>query len=376
MGVVYRAGDQSLGRTVAVKMFHESAADAARTTSETRLLAALNHPSLVTLFDAQNQEGQPHYLVMEYVDGPTLKERISEGPLLSDDVAVMAKDLAEALHIVHSAGIVHRDIKPSNVLLHRSQVPGESHRAKLADFGIAHLIDSTRLTTPGTFVGTAAYLSPEQVQGAEPATASDIYALGLVLIEALTGQRAFPQTGTYEAALARLTRDPIVPGSYGYGWRSLLTAMTTRDPAQRPSALDIVLAAGQLNDSTANDSTAALGALPTAPMSAAAESATMLMTPTRTLPMLHGAPPQLTPTPEQPREHDGAQASPASSRAPSRGRRWHVVIAVLALIMVISVVEILVWMLGASHPADVPALPALNGPLGTHMQNLLDTVTP
>ncbi|GAA3866620.1 hypothetical protein GCM10022381_07780 [Leifsonia kafniensis] len=373
MGVVYRARDESLGRTVAVKIFRESATDAARTASETRLLAALNHSSLVTLFEAQTGEGQPNYLVMEYVEGPTLRERISDGPLASEEVAAMARDLAEALHVVHDAGVVHRDIKPSNVLLRRSPVPGQEYRAKLADFGIAYLIDSTRLTTPGTLIGTAAYLSPEQVRGAEPAPASDIYALGLVLVEALTGTRAFPQTGIHEAALARLTRDPDIPGTHGDAWMSLLTAMTTRDPAQRPTALEVVVAATHLNDPAVDDATELIGsplatAGTTIPISA--EAAT-----SQTVTILEGDLTQATVRLEQPAT-DSPSVAPDGSSPRSRVRRGQLTVVVVTLVVVAVIVGLLIWSLGASAPAGVPTLPTLESPLNTHMQELMEAVTP
>ncbi len=372
MGVVYRARDETLGRIVAVKVFRESAADAARSSSETRLLASLNHSSLVTLFDAQTASGHPNYLVMEYVEGPTLRERLAEGSIEPGDTATMARDLAEALHVVHHAGIVHRDIKPSNVLLRTSHVPGEEFRAKLADFGIAYLVDSTRLTAPGTLVGTAAYLSPEQVRGTAPAPASDIYALGLVLLEALTGERAFPQTSTHEAALARLTRDPLIPGELGYPWKSLLTAMTARDPHQRPSALDVVVAAGSL---TVGDSLDATGAVTAGPTTGAAVAATEI---------LEAADASSAPTAVLVQAvataalGDGTVAGAATGAAPLRGRgrrRRHLIVAVVALVVVVLIVGILVWALGASSPASAPTLPQLSGPLGAHMQQLLDSVT-
>ena len=379
MGVVYRALDELLGRTVAVKVFRESAADPSRTASETRLLAALNHSSLVTLFDARTEEGQPNYLVMEYVDGPTLSQRISETPLLTrSEVAVLALDLAEALHVVHDAGIVHRDIKPSNVLLRRSHVPGETHRAKLADFGIAYLIDSTRLTTPGTLIGTVAYLSPEQVRGAEPAAASDIYALGLVLLEALTGERAFPQTGAHEAALARLTRDPVIPGSLGTSWGALLTAMTAREPEQRPSALEVVVAASRLNDNTADDATEATEAWPTAATMVLGEGESVTPTvPADTTYEFDNAPTQRM-TPLEAHTSPGVVTT-ANSEPRDRQdvRRQRLIIAVAALVVVAILIGLLAWALGASSPsAELPALPALGDPLDAHMQNLLEAVTP
>ena len=381
MGTVYRARDETLGRTVAVKIFRDSAADAARTTSETRLLAGLNHPSLVTLFDAQISSGQPNYLVMEYVDGPTLRVRIADGPLPGGDVAGMARDLAEALHVVHQAGIVHRDIKPSNVLLRRSHVPGEHYRAKLADFGIAYLIDTTRQTTPGTLVGTAAYLSPEQVRGVEPAPASDIYALGLVLVEALTGERAFPQSGTHEAVLARLTRDPVIPGTFGYGWKSLLTAMTAREPAQRPTALDVVLAANKLGAPEHDDPDALTTELRTSELGTSdlgtgepsAGTSALASTLTKTGADVAATAPALTgPTAILPAPH----AEPEHPVRSFRLKRWQVVVAIAALLVIAVIVGVLIWALGASNPADAPVLPELSDPLGTHMQQLLDSVAP
>jgi len=368
MGVVYRARDEILGRTVAVKVFRESTAEAARSSSETRLLAALNHSSLVTLYDAQTSPDHPNYLVMEYVEGPTLRQRLAEAPLDPSDVAMMARDLAEALHVVHRAGIVHRDIKPSNVLLRPSHVPGHEFRAKLADFGIAYLVDSTRLTTPGTLVGTAAYLSPEQVRGAEPAPASDIYALGLVLLESLTGERAYPQSGTHEAALARLTSDPVIPAELGYPWKSLLTAMTARDPEQRPTALDVVVRAAGVAAPQFSDVTGAMtltsetiapavrheGDAPTAVLADAGATEVMPSA-------------DETALPTEPADISGGTVF-------HRWNRWQVIITVAALLVVAVIVAVLVSTLGASSTQPEPTLAPVGDPLGTHLQQLLDAV--
>jgi serine/threonine protein kinase len=252
MARVYRAHDEVLGRDVALKLFTDATEDsehATRAQSEVRILASLNHPSLVTLYDARVDPRHDAFLVMELVDGPTLRDRIAAGPLDADDIATMATDLAEALHAVHAAGMVHRDIKPSNVLLAPSISPHREFRAKLADFGIAHLIDSARLTTPGTIMGTAAYLSPEQTRGVAPVPAGDVYSLGLVLLECFTRERAFPG-GMTESLVARVQRDPEIPGTIGYGWKSLLTAMTSRAPENRPTALEAAEAARSLLSST------------------------------------------------------------------------------------------------------------------------------
>lgn len=246
MGTVYRARDELLGRDVAVKLFHSEQTDGVeerRKVGEATMLASLSHPCLVTLFDACIGTESPTYLVMEYIDGPTLRQRLMEGPLERDEAAAMAGDLAAALEAVHAAGIVHRDVKPSNVMLRargRGTASSSGHQAVLADFGVAHLVDSTRLTTPGDVIGTAAYLAPEQVRGHAPVPASDVYSLGLLLIEAVTGHHPFADAPAASMLLARLTRQPDVPAGLGYAWRSLLTAMTVHDPAARPSASEVL----------------------------------------------------------------------------------------------------------------------------------------
>ena len=248
MARVYRADDVLLGRTVAIKLLNAGSegvpSDRAR--SEMTVLASLNHPAMVTLYDAQLVPGKAEYLVMEFVDGPTLSARIAQGPVPPTDVAMIAADLAEALHVVHGAGVVHRDVKPSNVLLSPTSLPGSRSGAKLADFGISVLVDDARLTSPGVVIGTAAYLAPEQLRGAPPAPAADIYSLGLVLLEALTGKRAFGQAEGIGAAMARLIEVPEVPRSVGPQWADLLTRMVAIAPEDRPSAAAVFAAASML----------------------------------------------------------------------------------------------------------------------------------
>jgi serine/threonine protein kinase len=254
MAKVYRAEDVTLGRPVAVKMMRETpegTAPTPRARTEMALLASLNHPSLVTLYDAMVEPGQPEYLVMELIDGTSLAETLRERRMDAADVAVLAAELAGALHIVHSAGIVHRDIKPSNVLMATDPIPGRRPRAKLADFGVALLADAERLTSPGLVVGTAAYLAPEQVRGAAPAPPADIYALGLVLREALTGERAYPEATGIGSVMARLVEAPSLPSWLGPEWTALLTSMLAAEPAARPTALEIMEAAAELPPVTA-----------------------------------------------------------------------------------------------------------------------------
>ena len=249
MSHVYRAEDVWLGRTVAVKLMRgdtDVVDSPVRVRTEMTVLATLDHPSLVKLLDSSIEQGRPQYLVMEFVDGTNLAERINGGPLPPAEVAHLAGALASALHAVHQAGVVHRDLKPSNVLVESSPEPGIRPRVKLADFGVAYLMDSTRVTTPGMIIGTAAYLAPEQVRGEAIAPPADIYALGLVLLEALTGERAFPTASGVGALMARLIDSPTVPEWVGPAWAQLLSRMTATDPAQRPTAFEVAQAATRL----------------------------------------------------------------------------------------------------------------------------------
>lgn len=294
MARVYRADDIFLGRTVAIKMLRDEmdgAQPSGRARSEMTVLASLNHPGLVTLYDAQLVPGRAEYLVMEFIDGPTLSARIAQGPLAPAEVARLAADLAEALHVVHGAGIVHRDIKPSNVLVSRTPLPGSRSGAKLADFGISVLVDGARLTTPGLVIGTAAYLAPEQLRGEPPAPPADIYSLGLVLLEALTGTRAFPEAEGIGAAMARLIETPEVPASLGVGWTTLLTRMLAADPADRPRASEVFAASSELVTAATASSRPAPPAPPrpavpatVAAMAAARASSSPATTPTLLLP--------------------------------------------------------------------------------------------
>ena len=376
MAAVYRATDQTLGRTVAVKVFLQGTAgrgDEARRVSETRLLASLNHHALVTLHDAHLPEDGLAFLVMEYIDGGSLDDRLRGGPLSPRDAAGLAGELAEALHVVHAAGIIHRDVKPSNILLRSPLTPDGAARPTLADFGIAYLVDTTRLTAPGTAIGTAAYLAPEQVRGAPPTTASDIYSLGLVLIEALTGQRAFAQQTPIEAIAARLSMQPEIPNDIGYAWRSLLTAMTTLDPEQRPTALEVA-ARVRMVGSAADDAATTVAA----PALTAIESRTGDGRAAQSLSADDSSATKVLPAATATATRAETQAAGATSGASVARRRRTVTIwvgASVALAVAI-VLGILVWTSNPPTDADQPDLPQIGEPLDTHLQDLLEAVTP
>lgn len=236
MADVYRATDQVLEREVAVKVLRGDAAadtDRARFREEAQMVAALDHPGLVSVLDAGVAADDVPYLVMDLVEGTSLAGFCRGKRVAGHRVAFVGAELAAVLSYVHGHGIVHRDVKPSNILVGRDGI------IRLADFGIARLVaDPTGHTVTGTTIGTAAYIAPEQVRG-EPATAaSDVYSLGLVLLEALTGTRAYPG-GPMEAALARLQAAPLIPASLPTGWPALLTQMTASDPTERLTMAEV-----------------------------------------------------------------------------------------------------------------------------------------
>jgi serine/threonine protein kinase len=231
--VVRRGRDLHDGEPVAVKMFRPGASEYERRQlhQELATLATLEHPGLIGLHDGGTDGGRP-FVVTDLVEGPTLAERLQEGPLSVDEVRMLGAQLADALGHVHAAGFVHRDIKPGNVLLEAG------HRPKLADFGIARALESTAATTEGCVVGTAAYLAPEQVRGEPVGPPTDVYALGLLLLEALTGRREYPGKPV-ESATARLFRRPQIPDGLPTHLAELLVEMTRDDPADRPPAADV-----------------------------------------------------------------------------------------------------------------------------------------
>ena len=251
MGTVYRARDEFLGREVAVKLIRSAAStpeQRQQTDDEAKILARLNHHSLVTLLDAgtdlSDDGAQQVYLVMELVRGADLRRRLQDGPLTARQVAQLGYDLAVGLDYMHGADVVHRDVKPANIMLFDYRGDEARLRAKLTDFGVA-LIARDPQPHSGTFTGTAAYMSPEQARGDHVGAPCDIYSLGLVLLECLTGVPAYPGPAL-ESAVARLLRPPAIPAGLEEGFRVLLREMTSLEPQERPSAHDVSLALYEL----------------------------------------------------------------------------------------------------------------------------------
>ncbi|WP_233201989.1 serine/threonine-protein kinase [Cryobacterium sp. Y11] len=390
MASVYRSTDTALGRSVAVKLFRADggASEPERQSGEIALLASLNHFALVTLFDAGTAtvDGFSRaFIVMELVDGPDLRARIEGGALPSRDVAGMGADLAEALHYVHARGIIHRDVKPANVLLAPSGFPGRGMHAKLADFGIARLLDQTRLTATGTLLGTASYLSPEQALGGAIGSSSDVYSLGLVLLECLTGERAYPGTAV-ESAMARLQRQPEIPSLLGADWTDILAAMTAREATDRPTAAEAAVLLRALATGSSNAD------VPTMLLPAAAPTATQLLPvaapdPTLALPAAAPEPTLLLPAatagsdvaPTEILKTDAPANVPAARPAkPRRPERRHVLVLLASgLTLIALAVAALLLLNPAEAPTAVPpSYPAVDGTLGTHLQQLQESVNP
>jgi serine/threonine-protein kinase len=258
MAQVWRGTDEVLRRAIAVKILHPHlAADdtfVTRFRHEAIAVARLSHPAIVNVYDTCSDNGT-EAIVMELVRGHTLRDRLDEGPLDPWVAANIAAQVAGALDVAHAAGLVHRDIKPANILL------SEDGRVKVGDFGIAKAAESADLTQEGSFVGTAKYLAPEQVESKPVDGRTDLYSLGIVLYEMLCGRVPFEGDSSSATALARLHQDPMRPRQIRPGIPRALEAITmrllARSPDDRyPTAADVraeLLGAGADDRATGTD---------------------------------------------------------------------------------------------------------------------------
>ena len=212
MGAVFRGEDTMLQRQVAIKVLRPELAQqkalVERFRTEAVALARLNHPNIATVYGLLHEQGQ-YYMVLEYVDGETLEKRLQRRGRLPWAAAVqIAKDALAALDHAHRMGVVHRDLKPSNLMVNRAG------QLKVMDFGIARLAGTSRHTEYGRIVGTPLYMSPEQLRGEEVDGRSDVYSLGVVLYELLTGREAFEADSDYALLMAQLNTMPPPPSRY------------------------------------------------------------------------------------------------------------------------------------------------------------------
>jgi serine/threonine-protein kinase len=359
MAEVYLAEDQLLSRTVAVKvLFPELAQDeqfVERFRREARAAASLNHHNIVSVYDFGEDESS-WFIVMEYVDGPTLRDIIrADGPMDPAKATAIAAEVAAALAAAHAQGIVHRDVKPANVLIAGASGgsggargdAGPGGTVKVADFGIARAANALQgLTMPGTVLGTATYLSPEQAQGTAVDHRTDVYSLGMVLYEMLAGRSPF--TGDTPVAIAyQAVRDtPPVPSTHNARVPPALDAVVmkamAKSPAARQQSADELRAELLAVDRAVGDPDATVAVA----RPGAAEATAVVAGPSTSV-----LPPAVAPEPPEP-----VRRSPAGAVPPSVYRRRRAaVVAGLALLAVLAAVVLVSLSRGGSTGAvDVP----------------------
>jgi len=241
MSSVHKATDLVLERTVAVKILAEHLSDderfVARFRREALAVAKLIHPNIVQVYDTGIDEGR-HYIVMEYVAGRSGAQILQRhGPLDAETTAEIGIQACAGLDYAHRRGIIHRDVKPGNLMIVGGPVGGGEMTVKLTDFGIARAVEQTRITQVGSVIGTAAYLAPEQVRGEEATPATDVYALGVVLYQFLTGRLPYEGSSLAELAVRQQNEKPLPPSAYDDAVPETLGAAVLMalegDPARR-----------------------------------------------------------------------------------------------------------------------------------------------
>lgn len=308
MGEVWAATDTVLDRTVAVKLLNHGLSQEdgflERFRAEARHTAALQHPNIATVFDYGEDDGTA-YLVMELVPGQPLSHIIAErAPLSAQETVAILIQAATALAAAHESGVVHRDVKPANIML----TPDGT--VKLTDFGISRAVDSVPLTQTGQVLGTAQYLSPEQALGQSATAASDIYALGVVGHEMLTGERPFDTGSVVSTALAHVNQPPPpLPDAVPVALRDVISSALAKSPADRPaSAAEMAHALGMPGAAFT----------PNAPVASVLTTSPPVASPPVASPLTASAPSSSEAASPATNAHAPTQAMPAPTRAMPR----------------------------------------------------------
>jgi serine/threonine-protein kinase len=344
MSTVHRATDRILERTVAVKILAEHLSDderfVARFRREALAVAKLIHPNIVQVYDTGIDEGR-HYIVMEYVEGRSGAQILQrQGPIDARAAAEIGIQACAGLDYAHRRGIIHRDVKPGNLMIVGGPVGGGSHlTVKLTDFGIARAIEQTRITQVGSVVGTAAYLSPEQVRGEEATPATDVYALGVVLYQFLTGRLPYEGSTLAELAVRQQNERPLPPSTYNDEVPEAIGGAVLRalegDPGRRYASAD-EFAGGLRLGIEGEDVTLPLeeGSDPTRVMGG--ETATRRLDETRPTEYRPARP--APPPPVHPRAAEPPSYAPAPKRRSAFSRFARLVLALVALVLIAAAV--------------------------------------
>ncbi len=352
MSTVYKAIDRVLERTVAVKVLAEHLSDdekfVARFRREALAVAKLIHPNIVQVYDTGVDDGR-HYIVMEYVEGRSGAQLLQTRGRLGPEVAVeIGVQSCAGLEYAHRQGIIHRDVKPGNLMViggpagrrgapaSPQDPPTGEMTVKLTDFGIARAAEQTRLTQVGSVVGTAAYLAPEQARGEEATPASDVYALGVVIYQLLTGRLPWEGTTLAELAIRRENERPLAPSSYDPGVPETLSTAVLRSLEGDPA----------LRYTTARELARALraglsGAEPPLPDSEAATRA-MTQTPTEATRRLPADEPVTAPTRRAPAPRPAPRPAPAPAAAAPRPSTASRVRRIIGLVLVIAILAAII----------------------------------
>lgn len=364
MSMVFRGVDTRLGRQVAIKVmdpkFSGDPQFLSRFEFEARAVAGLKHPSLVEVYD-QGMDGEYPFLVMELVQGGTLRELLRErGPMPPHAVRAVAEPVLAAIGVAHAAGLVHRDVKPENVLI------SDSGDVKIADFGLVRAVAAANTTSASVILGTAAYLSPEQVTSGSADARSDVYAFGILIFELLTGRVPFTGDNSLSVAYQRVENDVPSPSEFIAGvppeFDRLVARATAREPGHRFADAGEMVAelraiAARLElpayrvpapRDSAEHTSARLPVTPPAPEPAAVAGphATRMVTTAR--PRTEPPPPAYIP-PQQPTQYSAYRQSRANHRR--NGMIWAAVVVVLTLLVGIGG-----WWLGMGRYATVPSV--------------------